>query len=119
MSQDDGTGAAQVHARRFDADRTDEVLELDAALARRPSERQLLWLDVRGEMPEDLVTRLAKAFDLDASTAAELAVPGDGPMIRVHGDFMRITVVAAVRGRLSQRGDHLPRRTDRISRRAR
>ena len=36
---------------RFDADRTDEVLELDEALATPPSERQLLWIDVTGPMP--------------------------------------------------------------------
>jgi magnesium transporter len=93
MSQDD-SDAVHVRARRFDADRTDEVLELDDALAKRPSERQLLWLDITGEMPEDLVPRLAKTFDLDDATAAELARPGDAPSIKVHGEYLRITVVA-------------------------
>ena len=53
---------ARVRARRFDADRTDEVLELDEALATPPSERQLLWIDITGPMPEGLVARLTEAF---------------------------------------------------------
>jgi len=68
MSNGDSGGGTNVRARRFDADRTDEVLELDDALAKRPSERQLLWIDITGEMPPDLVPRLAERFELDEST---------------------------------------------------
>ena len=94
MSNGDTGGGTNVRARRFDADRTDEVLELDDALAKRPSERQLLWIDVTGEMPSDLVPRLAETFGLDEKTAGELAKPGDEPLMRVHGDYLRVTVVA-------------------------
>ena len=73
MSNGDTGGGTNVRARRFDADRTDEVLELDDALAKRPSERQLLWIDITGEMPPDLVPRLAETFELDESTERQLA----------------------------------------------
>ncbi|HEY3336361.1 MAG TPA: CorA family divalent cation transporter [Candidatus Limnocylindrales bacterium] len=94
MNKAEGGAKPRVRARRFDADRTDEVLELDDALASPPSERQLLWLDITGEMPDDLAPRLAKAFDLDDATAAALATPGQKPSIRINGDSLRITVVA-------------------------
>jgi magnesium transporter len=94
MSQDDGGGATHVHARRFDADRKDEVLELDDALRKRPSERQLLWIDVTGEMPEDLIPRLVEVFELDAATAAQLTTLGSQPSLHVHGQQLRIRVVA-------------------------
>src|SRR5690242_1943384 len=65
---EDGARASNAHAdpehiraRRFDADRQDEVLELDEALDSKPSERQLLWIDIAGPMPEGLVTRLTHA----------------------------------------------------------
>jgi magnesium transporter len=88
---DDG---AHVRARRFDADRSDEVVELDAALAKPPSERQLLWIDVAGPMPEGLVARLTKAFELDDATAAALDASPEEPRIAVHGSYLHITVVA-------------------------
>jgi magnesium transporter len=94
MSQDDAGNGSHVHARRFDADRQDEVLELDDALSRRPSERQLLWLDVTGDMPKDLVPRLATLFEFDEATAEALATPGDEPAFRVHGQYLRVTVAA-------------------------
>jgi magnesium transporter len=95
MSNGDTCGGPNVRARRFDADRTDEVLELDDALAKRPSERQLLWIDITGEMPADLGPRLAETFKLDESTERQLGAPATQPMFKVHGDYLRITVVAS------------------------
>jgi len=83
-----------VRARRFDADRHDEVVELDAALATAPSERQLLWIDVEGPMPEGLVARLTEAFGLDEGTARALDGPVHEPTLSVHGSYLHVTVVA-------------------------
>ncbi len=88
---DDG---AHVRARRFDADRSDEVVELDAALATPPSERQLLWIDIGGSMPDDLVARLTEAFGLDVSSLAELDWSSEEPSLSVHGSYLYVTVVA-------------------------
>jgi magnesium transporter len=85
---------ARVRVRRFDADRKDQVLELDDALDRRPSERQLLWIDISGPMPEGLVTRLTHAFELDDSTARALDSAAPQPALSVHGSYLHLTVAA-------------------------
>ncbi|HET7829846.1 MAG TPA: CorA family divalent cation transporter [Candidatus Limnocylindrales bacterium] len=90
----DDDGTARVRARRFDADRRDQVLELDEALATEPSERQLLWIDIAGPMPEGLVTRLTHAFELDHSTATALDAAVAEPTLSVHGSYLHITVAA-------------------------
>ena len=87
-------GAARIRARRFDADRNDEVLELDEALAKTPSERQLLWIDIAGPMPEGLVTRLTHAFNLDDVTAEALDRATSEPVLSVHGSYLHVTVAA-------------------------
>jgi magnesium transporter len=88
---DDG---AHVRARRFDADRSDEVVELDAALAAPPSERQLLWIDIAGPMPDGLVARITEAFHLDEATAAALDGSPQEPALAVHGSYLHVTVTA-------------------------
>jgi magnesium transporter len=88
------TSEASIRARRFDADRHDVVIEMDDALAKTPSERQLLWIDISGPMPEGLVTRLTKAFHLDATTAKALDSDIQEPALSVHGSYLHITVAA-------------------------
>ena len=83
-----------MRVRRFDADRTDEVLDLDAALATPPSERQLLWIDVTGPMPEGLVARLTEVFSLDDTTAEALDAAGTEPVLAVHGSYLHVRVAA-------------------------
>ena len=85
---------AHVRARRFDADRHDEVVELDEALASRPSERQLLWIDIAGPMPDGLAARLTEAFGLDDKTAAALDGHAGEPTLSVNGSYLHVTVVA-------------------------
>jgi magnesium transporter len=83
-----------VRVRRFDADRSDEVLELDEALDSPPSERQLLWIDVTGPMPEGLVARLTEVFSLDDTTAEALEGAGTDPVLTVHGSYLHVRVAA-------------------------
>jgi magnesium transporter len=92
--QDAGQDGGRVRARRFDADRSDEVLELDEALGSPPSERQLLWIDVTGQMPEGLVARLTKVFSLDDTTAEALEGAGTEPVLTVHGSYLHVRVAA-------------------------
>jgi Mg2+ and Co2+ transporter CorA len=89
-----GDGTGHVRARRFDADRRDQVLEVDEALASEPSERQLLWIDIAGPMPEGLVTRLTDTFELDDATATALDATVAEPALSVHGSYLHITVAA-------------------------
>ena len=85
---------SRVRARRFDADRHDEVLELDDALGKEPSERQLLWIDIAGPMPEGLVERLTETFSLDETTAHALETSVAEPAYAVHGSYLHVTVTA-------------------------
>jgi len=45
-----GAAAEHYRVRRFDADRTDEGLSFEEAIASKPSGRQLLWIDIAGEL---------------------------------------------------------------------
>ena len=81
-----------VRVRRFDADRHDQSLDLDAALKRRPTERQLLWIDIADEIDPERVRRMAEAFELDRSTVQALLVTGDVPHLEVHGSYLHVRV---------------------------
>ena len=70
------------------------MLELDEALATPPSERQLLWIDITGPMPEGLVARLTEAFSLDDSTADALDSEPKEPVLTVHGSYLHVCVAA-------------------------
>jgi Mg2+ and Co2+ transporter CorA len=82
----------RVRVRQFDADRHDQSLELEDALGSRPTERQLLWIDIAEDIDREHAERLAKAFELDRSTAQALRSPGDTPHLQVHGSYLHIRV---------------------------
>lgn len=92
IAGEDGDGRLRV--RRFDADRKDRVLTLDEALAERPTERQLLWIDVADEPKGEEARRLADAFQLDPRTRRALETPGDRPLLALHGDYVHVRVAA-------------------------
>ena len=78
--------------RQFDADRHDQSLELAEALSAKPTERQLLWIDIGEDLDEKDAQRLADAFDLDPSTMRALETPGDVPHLAIHGSYLHIRV---------------------------
>ena len=82
----------RVRARQFDADRNDQTLAFDDALASRPTERQLLWIDIAEDLEAEAATRLAEAFGFDRSTVRALQSPGDTPHLEVHGSYLHIRV---------------------------
>ena len=81
-----------VRVRQFDADRHDQSLALDDALEAKPTERQLLWIDISEELDAGQARRLADAFELDPSTVHALTNPGDVPHLGVHGSYLHIRV---------------------------
>ncbi len=91
VANEDGS---RIRVRRFDADRHDEVLDLEDALGTAPSERQLLWIDVMGPIPDGLVERLTEAFGLDDATAGALDRSIREPILSVHGSYIHVTVIA-------------------------
>jgi len=80
--------------RLFDADRTDRILTFDDALAAKPSARQLLWVDVQGELPEQRRRALVERFKFDAATDRALAKTGDLPELQLHGLHFHLRVAA-------------------------
>lgn len=83
-----------VHARVFDADRTDRLLPLEDALKARISSRQLLWIDVVGELTGDQRRALAERFELEADTEAALSPNRSGPSLELHGRHFHLRVAA-------------------------
>jgi magnesium transporter len=85
--------------RLFDADRTDRKLSLDKALATKPSERQLLWIDVEGELESEQRRAIVDRFDFDGDTERRLAESGEGPQVQLHGQHFHVRVAAEPDGR--------------------
>ena len=84
----------RIRVRRFDADRTDVVLTLEEALSKRPGARQLLWIDITGDLEASEAERVAHLFDLDAATTLELQHLGDRPHLALRGEYLDIRVNA-------------------------
>jgi Mg2+ and Co2+ transporter CorA len=83
-----------IRVRRFDADRTDEILPLERALTARPTKRQLLWIDITGDVSHDEATKLGDAFALEPRTRLALEKTGDLPDFGIQGEYMHVRVAA-------------------------
>lgn len=83
-----------VRIRMFDADRTDRVLTLEAALGATPSERQLLWIDVSGELDRETARAVMDRFDFDRGTERAMARARSGPALELHGEHFHVRVAA-------------------------
>jgi Mg2+ and Co2+ transporter CorA len=83
----------EIHARLFDADRTDENLTLDDAIRRRVGKTQLLWVDVQGSMPEAAADELAKRLDLSSRVRRILTESAKGPHLALHGTHFHLRVM--------------------------
>ena len=86
--------AGDVRIRLFDADRTDRVLDLAAALKTTPSERQLLWIDVPGQLDPGTARTLMERFDFDRGMERLMARSKSGPAVELHGEHFHVRVAA-------------------------
>jgi Mg2+ and Co2+ transporter CorA len=80
--------------RRFDSDRTDEELTFDEAIASKPSRRQLLWIDIAGDLTSGEAETLAGRFKLDPRTRRALQVASDHPHLALSSGYFHIRVAA-------------------------
>jgi magnesium transporter len=80
--------------RRFDADRTDVALSFGQAIKSRPTSRQLLWVDIGGELKADEGKMLADRFKLDDATRNALEHPGNRALLALHGQYLHVRVNA-------------------------
>jgi Mg2+ and Co2+ transporter CorA len=83
-----------IRARLFDADDPDRRADLDEALAMDPTERQLLWVDVTGNVEGDEAARIADQFGLQPRTQAALRRQGHDPLVALHGEYLHVRVSA-------------------------
>jgi Mg2+ and Co2+ transporter CorA len=84
----------QYRVRRFDADRSDREITLEDALASSPTSRQLLWVDVVGEIDRGEVEALSRRFELDDQTEEALERPSERAELVVHGTYFHLSVAA-------------------------
>jgi len=85
-----------VRARVFDADRTDRLLPFDDALKARISARQLLWIDIVGELTPEQRGALAERFELESDTEGALGAQRSGPSLELHGQHFHYQPKEAV-----------------------
>jgi Mg2+ and Co2+ transporter CorA len=88
----DRSAKGTITVRLFDADRTDQTLDLEAALRRRLTKRQLLWIDVEGTPRSDAVAAIARRMKLKPITQRELEASPDRPQVALHGSYFHIRV---------------------------
>jgi magnesium transporter len=89
-----GGRADSIRGRRFDADHKDVILSFEDVLATKPSDRQLIWLDIQGSLDAEESAALEKRFGLDRRTAKALEQAGSRPHLAIHGDYFHVRVAA-------------------------
>jgi magnesium transporter len=85
---------ARVRARLFDADRPDERLDADLAFENKPTDRQVLWIDLTGDLEPAEAARLEPLLDLQPRTLRSLARPADEPSVAFHRNYLHVRVAA-------------------------
>jgi magnesium transporter len=96
-----------LRARLFDSDRTDKLLGFDEALKARVSSRQLLWIDVEGDLDEEHRRALAERFELEPDTVRALADSENQPHVELHGEHFHLRVAAEPNADRPEVGDWL------------
>ncbi len=81
-----------VTVRLFDADRTDAKLELGEALQRRLGKRQLLWIDLEGDVEDAVVAAIAERLELKPATRRILERHEPGAHVALHGSYVHLRV---------------------------
>ena len=84
----------QFSVRLFDADRSDRSYSFEEALVVRPTERQLLWIDITGDLASADAGQLVDTFGLNAASRRALERPANRPDLGIHGDFIHVRVTA-------------------------
>lgn len=88
----------RLRARLFDADRDDRVISPDELPDIRPTERQLLWIDVTGELDRVDLDQLVDGLAFDSRTREVLERSEVGPLVSLHGNYLHIRIAADPNG---------------------
>ena len=87
-------GHDRLRIRLFDADHQDHHVDWATALAKRPTGRQLLWIDITGELNATEAEQLCERFALDDRARESLTKPATEPHLALHGRFVHLRVAA-------------------------
>jgi magnesium transporter len=80
--------------RLFDADRTDRDLSFADAMDAKVSSRQLLWIDVEGDLQAEHLRAMVERFGFDAETERALGDRSNKPQIQLHSKHFHLCVAA-------------------------
>ncbi len=101
MSTDHGDGDIRaterehgLRIRLFDADRTDKDLSFAKAMKARVTSRQLLWIDVEGDLQAEHLRAMVERFGFDAETEEALGKRSKKPHVQLHGQHFHLCVAA-------------------------
>ncbi len=84
----------RIHARLFDSDESDRRLSWEELFATKPTDRQLLWIDITGDVAPDDAERLSEHFSLGRRTRAALEAEVRQPALRLHGPYLHVRIAA-------------------------
>ncbi len=84
----------RIHARLFDADRSDRRLSRDELFSIEPTDRQLLWVDITGDVEPEDAEQLAKRFSLGRRARRGLEREMPQPALRLQGPYLHARVAA-------------------------
>ena len=84
----------RVHARLFDSDQSDRRLSWDELLTIEPTDRQLLWIDITGDVDAEGAERLAERFSLGQRSRRALEAEVAEPTLRLQGPYLHARVAA-------------------------
>jgi len=84
----------RLRIRKFDADRRDREITLRQAIELKLSDRQLLWVDLEGDVDPGEIEALGKRFEFDEQTRRLFEDPEDRPHLAVHGSYFHLSVAA-------------------------
>jgi magnesium transporter len=82
-----------LQAYLYNADGSDQQIELDEQVVGKLHDRQLLWADVVGREEKD-IDRIASIFKLNKQRVKNLLNPADRPRLDIHRDYFHIYAIA-------------------------
>jgi magnesium transporter len=87
-----GAKAGNCRIRLFDADRTDQHLSFEDAIAHKQTEHQLLWIDVTSPMDSKAAAALVERLDLEPATQRALVEGLAVSTIALHGTYFTLAL---------------------------
>jgi magnesium transporter len=82
-----------LQAYLYNADGTDQEIELDAKVVKKLNDRQLLWVDIVGREEKDFDS-IASILKLNKQSVKNLLHPVDRPRLDIYSDYFQLYAIA-------------------------